>query len=282
MAPLPGLTIAVLAGGKSRRFRTQKLTHRWGERTVLDRTLEALAPLEGRIFLLVASRAGGRILVRNLSQAVELWPDPDLPAPSGPGAAVAAALPEVPGEWLLVVPGDQPFLETTALRRWLRVAPGLSAGLSSLWEPRLLLEPAFQLHHLPEMRPVGRRLTEGCLPPLRLSSLLRASPRCALVDLRALSRHPASFRSLNRPRDQESPAGESPCRSPEPPHYMDPTCASLVWGGLGHYRSHQRGPAYRSFFQEAVNHAASGRWLLSLHALEDAHRFGTPPPRGAP
>ncbi len=274
MVPVPGLTIAVLAGGGSLRFRTNKLTYRRGGRSVLERTLEALAPLEGQIFLMVSDLSAGRALARTLSHAVELWPDPDPPGPSGPGAAVAAALAEIPGEWLLVLPGDQPFLETGPLRRWLQTARSLPASVTSLWVPRLLVEPAFQLHHLRKMRTVGRRLGERSLPHLRLSSLLRASPRSMLLDLGALGARPDSFRSLNRPQDWKvAPYAPVP-RAPERPHTLDRRCASLFWRGLDHYRSRERGITYDAFFQEATYHAAAGRWLLSLHALEDAHRLG--------
>ena len=281
VVPVPGLTIAVLAGGGSRRFRTNKLTYRRGGRSVLDRTLGALVPLKGQIFLLVSDVSAGRALAQTLSHAVQLWPDPDPPGPSGPGAAVASALPELPGEWLLVLPGDQPFLKTEPLRRWLETARSLPAGVTSLWEPRLRVEPAFQLHHLREMRSVGRRLRERSLPHLRLSSLLRASPRSMLLDLWALGARPDSFRSLNRPEDWVVPPDAPVARAPERPHPLERRCASLFWRGLDHYRSRERGITCDAFLEEATRHAAAGRWLLSLHALEDAQRLGSLPPAKA-
>ncbi len=274
-----GLTIAVLAGGRSLRFRMDKLTYRRRGRSILERTLDALAPLKGRTFLFVSGTVTGERLARESSRAVELWPDPAFPVHPGPGVAVASALEAIPGEWLLVVPGDQPFLETAALRRWLDTARSLPAALTSLWEPGRLIQPAFQLHHLPDMRAVGRRLKGGPFPSLRMSSLLRACCQCALLDLRALTPRPDSFRSVNRPEDWRTPSRVPARRRPEPPHWIDPGCSSLFWAGLSHYRSGESPRAYQAFFREATRHADSGRWLLSLHALEDAHSLGLPSPQ---
>jgi molybdopterin-guanine dinucleotide biosynthesis protein A len=203
---------------------------------------------------------------------VEWWPDPPHSRHPGPAAVVASALPRIPGEWLMVVPGDQPFLEPGALLRWWELARSLPAEVTSLWDPRDRIQPAFQLHRLTRTRPLGRRLLEGPVPDLRMSSLLRGSARCALVDLRGLTEHPWSFRSLNRPKDRRRPPTTPGREVPEPPHWIGPSASTLFWRGVAAYRKGDPTRTYLAFFEEAKTHATDGRWLLSLHALEDSHR----------
>lgn len=102
----------VLAGGRSRRFGTDKLRARLPDgRSVLAHAVAAAAAVAEQVVVVIApgaDRPGG------LPESVVLVHDP---APDeGPLVGLAAGLETVSGEIVLVVGGDMPTLEASVLR----------------------------------------------------------------------------------------------------------------------------------------------------------------------
>jgi molybdenum cofactor guanylyltransferase len=102
---MPGATVVVLCGGQSTRLGTDKIAAPLGGATVLDRLLGALPPTWPVVA--VGPERPTRRPVRWTREA---------PPGGGPVAGVAAGLPAVETELVVVVAGDMPFAGPAAVR----------------------------------------------------------------------------------------------------------------------------------------------------------------------
>ena len=100
--PNPTVTAVLLAGGRSRRFGTDKALHPVGERPMARWVYDAVAPLVAEV--LVSVRAPGTSPIPEAEEIVDLYPG------SGPLAGLHAGLLRCRTPWLLTVACDLPFL----------------------------------------------------------------------------------------------------------------------------------------------------------------------------
>jgi molybdopterin-guanine dinucleotide biosynthesis protein A len=113
----------VLAGGRSRRFGTDKLTARLADgRSVLAHAVGAASAVTGELVVVIAPGADRPL---GLPANVVFVHDP---APfEGPLTGLAAGLEAVSGEIVLVVGGDMPALEASVLRLLVAAVEGDAA-----------------------------------------------------------------------------------------------------------------------------------------------------------
>jgi molybdopterin-guanine dinucleotide biosynthesis protein A len=175
---------AILAGGQGRRLGgVQKPLLEVGGRTVLERTVAAVAPLAGALFLV-----GDPALLGGLGHRVVADRRPG----QGPLAGLEAALAESPAETLLLLGGDMPFLTTALLERLLGEAPGADvvcmAGERGL-EPLCARYHRRLLGQVTALLDGGERSVQALLEALAGSAALAALPprdareRLALTNL---------------------------------------------------------------------------------------------------
>jgi molybdopterin-guanine dinucleotide biosynthesis protein A len=107
----PDVHAAVLAGGKSRRFGSDKCvaTLPGDDRSFLARTVGACREVAARVVVVGADRPGFAVLA-------DAW-IPDLIAHEGPLVGLAAALLDCRAPYLLLAACDQPLLTGPILRR---------------------------------------------------------------------------------------------------------------------------------------------------------------------
>ena len=107
--PAVGWDAVVLAGGRARRMgREDKLLLDVGGRSLLSRAVEAVAGA-GRIVVVGPRRA--------LDSDVDVVWCREQPEGSGPAAALRTGLDRVSADFVVVVAGDQPFVDSTTLAR---------------------------------------------------------------------------------------------------------------------------------------------------------------------
>ena len=105
------VTALLLAGGKSTRFGSDKSRFVVGDRPMVRRVFDAVAPLVSEVLLSV--RTAGSALDLPADEVVDQFQD------AGPLAGVHAGLARARTPWLLVVACDMPFLTTDAVARLL-------------------------------------------------------------------------------------------------------------------------------------------------------------------
>ncbi|MEJ2667708.1 MAG: molybdenum cofactor guanylyltransferase [Deinococcales bacterium] len=189
---LEEVTGAVLCGGRSQRFGSDKALQVVGGRTLLARALDSLAP------------AGERLLVGRAYVGVDARHVPDLRPGLGPLAGLEAALHAAGGAWVALAACDLPCLSTAYWR--LLCAQASGDRPVCVRHPNGDFEPLAALYPRSALRAVAARLDAG---ELDLQALLAA------LDARSLSAAevesvcgPAVLRNVNRPQDL--PAGD-PC-----------------------------------------------------------------------
>ena len=112
--PLEDVTGIVLAGGRSRRFGTDKLAAELDGRPLLQHALSAMSRVAEELIVVVAP-GGDPALPAELESRVRVVEDPA--AFGGPLVGIAAALGGVRTRTSIVVGGDMPTLVPAVLRR---------------------------------------------------------------------------------------------------------------------------------------------------------------------
>lgn len=174
----------VLAGGKSRRFGTNKSTYVVDGRRMIDWVVLAVRPLVREVMISVAKegQVPGGLNGRTVTDAL-----PGL----GPLGGIVSGLSEAETPWLLVVACDMPFVTTDALRRLVAACdPEMDAIIATDGDGRR--HPLCACFH----RSVRRRIDEQiAASELSLHGLL---DRIAVREVRLPSE---VLRNANRPND---------------------------------------------------------------------------------
>ncbi len=108
------LTGAVLAGGRSRRFGTNKALFAVGGQTMLERSIALLQPLCGEVLLSASAENAGAYASLGIKTV------PDGRAGCGPVGGLETLLTVAEGSWLLVLTCDMPFISPATLQELLR------------------------------------------------------------------------------------------------------------------------------------------------------------------
>jgi molybdopterin-guanine dinucleotide biosynthesis protein A len=248
--PLP---VVVLAGGRSVRFGRDKLVARVDDIPSLARVVARVAPLASCVSVAVATESSRRRLARLLPPTVSFLTDRPDRWGSGPAGAMARGRARTASGPMLFLPGDLPWVETAALRRFIARADATDADVAVPYWPDGGTENLIQWHrdrstlqYLPRFRPV---LGRG----MRASEFLRAVPRTLLVPLATLTRRPGSFAHLTVPSDLEHAARRG------------------TWGPLARERIVQGWP--KRWHADGLRFGSSGRWWAATGAFASEWRW---------
>jgi molybdopterin-guanine dinucleotide biosynthesis protein A len=184
------ITGAVLAGGKSIRFGTNKVLHSYGGKRLLDWATDSLRPFCDRI-MVVANNLAPYMEMR-VMLAMDVIPH------QGPLGGIYTALLFSPAEWVLVKAADMPFLVPQLASLILEEKEGFDAVVPKLNDN---FNPLVALYHRRCLPAIARRLSApngrrvvGFYREIRLKTIAEETWR--KVDPAALS-----FKNVNTPSD---------------------------------------------------------------------------------
>lgn len=100
----PGIAVAVLAGGESRRFGSQKALARFGSRTLLERAVDIGKAISPDVFLILSYVDQLPIELHNISIKIDCIPN------CGPLGGIFTAVSACNAQFLAVLPCDLPLL----------------------------------------------------------------------------------------------------------------------------------------------------------------------------
>jgi molybdopterin-guanine dinucleotide biosynthesis protein A len=229
-----------------------------------------VAPLASEVVIATSTRSRRTELARHLPNSVRFLLDQRERWGAGPGAAMASARAAFGEGPVLFVPGDAPWIETRAIRRFVAYAEANRVGVAAPYWASGATEHLIQWHRDPR---TVRSLPWSNAPPgfpHRASEFLRAAPRTMLVPISALSPHPRSFSHITYPSDLHHPArrgvvgGSTPIRevAGAPKRWYRAAHAALT--------SAQTTAAALAFVREARWYENAGLPILARHALDDA------------
>jgi molybdopterin-guanine dinucleotide biosynthesis protein A len=269
--PRPGrLPVIVLAGGRSRRFRGDKLTALVEEQPALARVVARVRPLASTVTVSTSSEARRTELAGLLPPTVHFLLDRPDRWGRGPAGAIARALEEVARGPVLFVPGDMPWLETRALARFVARAEAASGDVASPFWQSGETEHLLQWHRNGETSLAFSSPSADPSSARRASVYLRAAPRTLLVPIAALSSRPVSFSHLTCPSDVERPAPRGEAGHATRARLVEGVPKRRYHEARAHLMSGRRPEAARDFAAESRWYATEGLRLLARHALMDA------------
>jgi molybdopterin-guanine dinucleotide biosynthesis protein A len=248
---------------------------------VIVRTVERVAPLARALVLASSSVARGREIARLLPLPVGRVPDRTARWGHGPGAGIASALASGRVGPVLFVPGDMPWLEVEALRRFVTAAERSTADVAAPWWGSGETENLLQWHR---RRDLGSRLPLGRFPepgPRRASEFLRAAPRTLFVPAELLTRSPRSFAHVTHRSDLEAPPPRGSLGHRRRSRLVRGAPKRAYWKAQALRARGDREGAARAFRAEARWYDREGLFRLARHASDDARRLGGNAPRGS-
>ncbi len=203
-AAVPGLTVLILAGGRSRRMGQDKLWMTLDGMPLVERVARRMLPLAGEV--LFSARDDERFTALSARLQAEGCPSrvvndrfPD----AGPLAGLHAGLAEAQNDLLLALAGDMPFVNLALIVAMLAQAQGFDAVVPQLPDRQtgeLSWEPLHALYHRRCLAAIEARLAAG---ERRVNSFF-AGVRVRPVppdELARLDPDGLSFFNVNTPED---------------------------------------------------------------------------------
>jgi molybdopterin-guanine dinucleotide biosynthesis protein A len=273
--------VVVLAGGRSRRFGSDKLLAVVGHRASIVRVVERVTPIASHVSVWTSDPARADRLAGLLPAAVVVHVDDPGLRDRGPGEAIAHALQGGDSGPLLFVPGDMPWIETAALTRFAKIAETGHAQAAVPYWSSGDSENLVQWHASSR----NARFLPAVPPPRasdrRASEILRAVPRTLFVPAHRLSSTPRCFSHLTRPTDVRVPSSRGFSSADSLPILVDGPPKRNYARAQRDLRSGDSIHASRSFLAESLWYAGAGLEGIADHALSDALACGPSGRRGA-
>ncbi|MBN2417518.1 molybdenum cofactor guanylyltransferase [bacterium] len=178
------ITMAVLSGGRSRRFGSPKQLHDWNGCTLLERALLLASSLSDRVMII-----GGSAYTGNHAP-VPVYDD--IYAGNGPLGGIHTALVRSRSPWVATLPCDMPMMNA-AVYRLLAARRHADAPVVAITETAL--EPLICIWPKSSEPFLGERLKKGLSGPIPVLDLLGA--RRIAVHRECPSYDPAWFTNIN-------------------------------------------------------------------------------------
>lgn len=155
------LTVAVLAGGKSRRFGRSKFWVKFNNRTLIDIALEIAFQISGRVLVIRGKEE--LFLPQPMESVVDKLPD------QGPLGGIYTALFYIKTNFLAVMPADMPLLSPMLYKHLFKECEGrrpVIAVSSQGWEPLVSIWPKKSLTRIENFLKEGKLSLRHCLRSL--------------------------------------------------------------------------------------------------------------------
>ncbi|MEM1619370.1 MAG: molybdenum cofactor guanylyltransferase [Fervidicoccaceae archaeon] len=196
----------ILAGGRSRRFGSNKLLREVGGEPMVVRVARALVEAGAEEVVVSTRRELASSLASVLPRALLVLDREE--ECRGPARGLLAVFDEIEADAYLIAPGDAPWLAAGPLSALASLAASRGAEAASpLWAGGAL-EPliAYAERRAAERFSALARARKGLCRP---TDLHRAARRLLLAGTGLLSEDPRTFANVNRPEDLEDPKPRS-------------------------------------------------------------------------
>lgn len=202
---IEGITGVVLAGGRSRRFGSDKATAAWGGSTLVESVSALLATLF-RLQLIVVKTPGALGHLARPDRIIV----PDAFAEHHALGAIQSALTAAPTDRVFVCACDMPFLRPALIEALCGAGAGYDAAVP-VWqgEPQPLCA-VYSKSSLPE---IVRRISENRLPIRDLFPCVRTRV-FSEAEVRKVDEDGRSFLDLDTPRDYTAAKDAMPVGGP--------------------------------------------------------------------
>ncbi len=192
MPDSPQFDAALLAGGRSTRFETDKAFFVWRGQALYASQLRKLSSLQpGRLWLSTNAEQTFPQVLNGVTRLVDEMPD------LGPLGALKTIFTRSQAEYVLVLAVDLPLMEADFLKSLLAAGSGIVPMLGERWEPLAALYPRVEMLRLMEEGIAGENR--------KLQNLLdEAKARELIVPLPVFGHAARFFSNLNQPGDLTS------------------------------------------------------------------------------
>jgi molybdenum cofactor guanylyltransferase len=196
----------VLAGGRSSRFGADKLSAELEGRTLLDRSIQAVAAVASEV-IVVTAKGDVRVLP---PLSIPIRPVEDREPFGGPLVGLRGALGEVREPIVLVVAGDMPSIVPEVLTALVRTLAASPSSAAAALKSRGSLIPLPAVLRTGAASDVANRLVED--GERRLRALFERLPTRLLdeVEWRSLDPDGLTLRDVDVPGDLLRPPGTAP------------------------------------------------------------------------
>jgi len=261
----------LLAGGRSSRFGGDKLAYPLHRRPIVKWTYSAVRQVDPNVRVCVSRSSQSEALRTLLPKDVRFLRDLPRRAVRGPGAGIVTGLRSAPGESVLVVAADMPWIEPRALRRLLATARR-HRGVAVPIHASGMIEPLVQAHAVAPSRGLLDQLVRVRAKHLRPTDLLRALPQVALVSERTLATRTRCFRSVNTRADLSARRTGAARSAGKSVLLVPPDGSRSFWKATALARHGSEVAASHRFLHEADFYGSLGARHLELDCLLDAIR----------
>ncbi len=266
----PHARLVVLAGGRSRRFRGDKLAARIGGTTVLGRVVFRLRGVAPELVVAVASPRRATEVRRLVAGGTVLVLDRPARWGVGPAGAIGAAVEAAADRPVMIVPGDIPWITASTIRRLVSEGAKHRADLAVPGWADGELEHLLQWHRRGASSVASVEIRGAGFPVRRASDFVRAAERTVVVPVASLTSTSRALAHVTYRSDLRAP----PVRGPRTPRGR----IQIIEGVPKRFhreafRLLQRGrgeAAARSFAREADWYESAGFPRLARHARDDA------------
>lgn len=196
-----GLSVLILAGGRSRRMGQDKAWMMLDGMPLVERVVRRVLPLAGEV--LFAASAGERFEVLASSLEVPARVVEDLYPGAGPLAGLHAGLSAAGNDLVLALAGDMPFVNLALVRGMIALAPGFDAIVPEAPSRRtgeVFKEPLHSLYRRTCLPAISSRLAAGERPMISFLADVRVRIMSA-DEVRRLDPEYRSFFNVNTPED---------------------------------------------------------------------------------
>jgi len=204
-----GLTVLILAGGRSRRMGQDKIWLPLGADAVslIERVVAHVRPLAAEFLFSANAPDPFAALVSSLrGQGVPAQVVPDRFPGAGPLAGLHAGLSAARYDLLLAVAGDMPFINPALVAHLVALMPGFDVVIPELPHPRTgepVKEPLHTIYRRSCLGAVAARLAAGERPMVGFLSEVRVRI-VASDEIRAIDPDFRSFFNVNTPEDWDA------------------------------------------------------------------------------
>lgn len=193
------LAIVILAGGRSKRFGTNKLLYKIDGEIMIKRLFKTISEITQNIYLSVKDREQADILLNFCDGFSGVILD-SYTEIDGPINGIITSLNTLRYDEVVTIPGDMPFINSESLSKFIDTCKALDANSGSIYWPSGWTDVLLQYHKREETaRHTSLFIIRGAMS--RASDTLRASKKAYYIPISHLTKNYKTFININTPED---------------------------------------------------------------------------------